>query len=341
MNLLLALLALLPSLGAEGCSSTEGPAPPRSEADAGQEAASDARAPGEPPGSEAGDGDAGLATGTTVLASTSMDLAGLAATESTVYFIARGRSAVHAVPLTGGAVTPFDADTGSPSSVAVSESDVIWADRGGLVRRSFAGGASTTVTPQPPTAASPIVTGSGRLVAIGVEAGKSAILEYRLDLSTGTSIAPLGSPYEVAVAAGAVYWTEPQAGTIQTAPIDTSSVAVLATSETGCAALAADSSGVYWTRPAEGLVRARLSGNGVTTLAASQQAPHSLVADESGVYWLTEDGRLRRSTRTELPLGTIAAGFGGAFTSPVHAIALTKQYVVWITNDGKVLRHDK
>ena len=48
------------------------------------------------------------------------------------------------------------------------------------------------------------------------------------------------------------------------------------------------------------------------------------------------------STRDELPVQTIsqnfAASYGGTY---LQGIALTKDYIVWLTSDGKVLRHAK
>lgn len=87
----------------------------------------------------------------------------------------------------------------------------------------------------------------------------------------------------------------------------------------------------------------RAHGSGGRSLAAGQKTPISLAADTSGVYWMNAgDGTIRRSTRDELPIYTVASGFNAAFTDlHVRAIALTSRYVVWITADEKVLRADK
>ena len=328
-------------VAAAACSSFESTTPDSAASDAAPETAptNDASAT-----IDTGD-DGGLSADITVLAAGFTDLAGVVATDTTVYFIERTAGIVHAVPLTGGVPANVQTSAGAPSSIAVGGTDLFWGDRvqGTLSRKPLAGGAAATATPTPGLVPAAMVATSDRLVVVALgDADIGEIHQYGLDFSTSPSIAGQNYPFDVAVAGFDVFWTESQAGKIWKAPLGTTVATEVATLENGCQSIAADTSGLYWSRPSDGMVRARLGTSGTITLASAQKVPTSLAADASGVYWLTSDGKLRRSTRNELPLRTVAQGFSGGFTDPhIQALALTNDYVVWLTTDGKVLRHDK
>ncbi len=81
----------------------------------------------------------------------------------------------------------------------------------------------------------------------------------------------------------------------------------------------------------------------MTTVASGESGAASLVADLTALYWTTAAGDIRK--RDNLPgatARTLVSGAGAAFTSPrVQALAITSLYVVWITNDGRVMRAPK
>jgi hypothetical protein len=343
--------ALVGSGASTGCSSSSSePAAAIAEADAEagtldpDAAAPDGAAPDAP--SAVIDG--------TVLASGLAGLAGVAASETDVYVVSRTTGVVHVVPLEGGPVAQLAAppELPSPSGIVFVDASVYWIDlaKKMLARRDAAGGAVETAA----------VSGglAPQAIAAGFAAGVRSIVLAATDPNDHGDIQQHGptlgaaqtlqqslvKPFDVAVTGTQVAWTESGPGSIWTGQLGSTSAAQLVLSEPGCESIAADAQGIYWTRPAEGLVRMTVAPGGtpVTSLGKTELGAFSLAADDSGVYWLTEDGKLRRSTRTELPPETMSKGFASVFADRhVQAIALTSKYVVWITSDGSVVRHAK
>lgn len=320
---------------------------------AGQDGASEAS-----PASDAGDAlaptddaaEGGPSLEGVVLASGFVRLSGVAASESTVYFIDRAGGTTHAVPIAGGTVVKRLQGM-SPSSLAVGEDATIyWADSGqGMIGKISPGGqTSQLLVPglRPVALAlgvSPVVPALRMIVASKGATGTVKHFDGALADLGGTT-ATLVTPFDVAVVDGDVYWTDSSAGTIfKAAVMDSASGTALATSQPDCQSIAADVRGVYWARPGAGLVQMRSPGGNITPIGQNQAGPHSLAADDRGVYWMTRDGKIRRSARNETPLAVVAQGFNGDFgaDSYTQAIALTSKYVVWITSDGKVLRLDR
>ena len=282
-----------------------------------------------------------LATGLT-------DLAGIAATETDVYFTELAPGNVSSVPIAGGGVSTIVTKTGAPGPIVVAGGFVFWGDTGAamLNRRALVDGSLTTTTLAPGKNPRAMAASADRLVVtipLGPSGGE--MQQYAFDFTAGAPVVGLANPFDVAVAGASIYWTESSGARIGIGAIGNATNQQLAMSETGCESIAANAAGVYWTRPDDGLVRtATLDGAaGATTLAAKELAPMSVTADETDVYWLTGDGLLRRKTlRQELPPATLAKGFSSTFIDKrVRAIALTSKYVVWITTDGRVLRTDR
>ncbi|HSO36428.1 MAG TPA: hypothetical protein VLT33_28075 [Labilithrix sp.] len=320
---------------------------------AGQDGASEAS-----PASDAGDAlappadaaEGGSSLDGVVLASGFVRLSGVAADESTVYFIDREGGGTHAVAIAGGTVVKRLQGM-SPSSIAVgADATIYWADfaQGSIGRISPSGAPmQMVVTGLRPVAlaigVSPVAPALRMIVAS--KDVTSTVKQFNSALAElgGTTAAVL-NPFDVAVVDSDVYWTDASAGTIFKADVaDSASGTALATSESDCQSIAADVRGVYWARPGAGLVQMRSPAGSITPIGQNQTGPHSLAADERGVYWMTRDGKIRRSARNETPLAVVAQGFNGDFgaESYTQAIALTSKYVVWITADGKVLRLDR
>jgi len=75
---------------------------------------------------------------------------------------------------------------------------------------------------------------------------------------------------------------------------------------------------------------------------SSVASPRSIAGDGTYVYWQTEKGELRRTGHT--PNGTsslFASGFMPVTNVHARGIAVTSEYVVWLTGDGHVLRLHK
>ena len=284
----------------------------------------------------------------TELATGFTDLAGVTATETDVYFTELGPGNVSSVPLAGGSVGAIATATGTPGPIVIAGGFLFWADTGAgkLVRRALTGGPITTATPTPGKSPRAIAATADRLVVAAVGgASVGEIQQYDFAFSPGPSVAGVANPFDVALAGASIYWTESSGSRIGMGTIGGATNQELTLGEPGCESIAANAAGVYWTRPDDGLVRmiSTMTGAGATTLAAMELAPMSVTVDDTDVYWLTGDGLLRRKTLgQELPPATLAKGFSSTFIDKrVRAIALTSQYVVWITTDGRVLRTTK
>lgn len=307
----------------------------------------DRATPDAPPGA---DGD-------TVLASGRVDLAGVLATESQVYFVERSSGAVYALPIDGGMPVKIAEapELPKPSGLAVADDDVYWIDDAArkLAHRDADGGVNVTaidVTENLLVARSIVATPGAAASKLIVAASDSddlhgSVLQYG---SVGASPKHLqdavATLFDVAVMGTQIAWTAKATGSIWNGQLGSDAAAELVVGELACESIAVDAQGIYWARPGTGMIRTTIAtvGAPVTSLAVGEANPFSLAADASGVYWLTEEGKLRRSTRTELPLETISSGFASTFPDRrVQAIALTSKYVVWITSDGHVMRHDK
>jgi hypothetical protein len=281
-----------------------------------------------------------LATGLT-------GLSGVAATETDVYFTELGPGNVSSVPIGGGAVTTITTGTGAPGPIVIAGGFLFWGDTGAasLSRRPLAGGTVSSAVLALGKNPRALAASADRIVVDAVDiAGVGEMQQYGFDFVAGPSVGGLANPFDVAVVGTSIYWTESAGARIGMGVTGNGTNQEIAIGETGCESIAASSAGVYWTRPAEGLVRTIVAmGAGATTLAAKELAPMAVAGDSTDVYWLTGDGLLRRKTLgQELPPATLAKGFSSAFFDKrVRAIALTSQYVVWITTDGRVLRTNK
>ncbi len=293
--------------------------------------------------------DAGTVSTPTTLAKGFSDLAGVVATDSTVYFVERNAGKVHAVPIDGdGGATDFAVAQGTPSSIVVTATEVFWGDQlKSTITHQLMTDTKASIGATNPTKG-PISMGlaPGRLVVVAMgPSNVGELQQWGLDITAGTNIGSRPGPFDVAVDAssGAFYWTEPMGGNVFQGQATTANMSTFAMNEDDCASIASDSFGVYWARPSGGLIRGKLNGAAApVTIADKQNNPIGLAADTSGVYWMTLDGTVKYSDRTQAPPTTLGSGFNALFNDlHIQTVALTSTYVVWITNDGKVLRANK
>jgi hypothetical protein len=331
------------------CSSFTSEAPP---ADGGSEAATadgptTAEDGGAQPEGAIGDG---AATGVTVLASGYTDLAGITADESTDYFIDRAAmGTIRSVPIAGGTVSPVAVTNARPSSIVSTPAAVFWGDptTKALTRWTKVTGALDSITPtdKGPVA---LAVANDRIVVAALGAGTMGdVQQYDFNFTSGPSVMSQDNPWDVTVASGTtIYWTENGTGAIWQGMTGVGTAKSRVNGETGCESIASNSSGLYWTRPAFGVVR-RLNAAGLVDagtaeeIANGQQQPFSLAADASGVYWMVADGMIRHLDISDV-VATLVNPTKTTFDDHhIQAIALTTKYVVWITSDGQVLRTDK
>lgn len=286
--------------------------------------------------------------GTTVLALGFDVLAGIAATETTVYFTEQGVGQLVAVPLAGGATVVLFNGMGAPSGVAVSNGDVYWCEHSKRLLRRVpvsSPGASPTdnLFQNGPFLVAPTV--------VGVVVGASSVSDAGTspgEIDQFTTLNPpittaADNPLGVASSAQDIYWTESSIGRIGHAKLGVAAADAFASNEGDCRSIAADAQGVYWTRPSVSKVRAKLvNSSGVIDLAAGEIGPSSLATDPTHVYWVSSLGQIRRIKRTAgATVETVVDGFAPITDIHFQSLALTKDYVVWLTSDGRVLRHAK
>lgn len=287
---------------------------------------------------------------TTVLASGFKHLAGIAATDSLVFFTEQEIGRLIAVPLAGGPPLEVFNGHGAPAGVTVADGFVSWCDHTptepGIVRR-----ASVVSLGVPPTNISMVKrpfaiasAASGVVVAAAFAGTGSNSGEVHEFVLNGPSIPiDVSNPLGVAAYGQELYWTDTSIGTIGHATMGKSNNAALATGEADCRSIAADDQGVYWTRPTDSKIRAKLgTGGTVIDLASGEKGPSSLATDAQNVYWVTQDGQIRRKARSPgAPVEVVAVGSKALTEIHTQALALTKNYVVWLTDDGQVLRKAK
>lgn len=292
------------------------------------------------------DTDAASGEAAFVLARDYPDLGAVTATDTTVYFTQPTPGAVRSVDLeTGGAVSDMQLNEGTPASIVVLGSKVVWGDRSKstLRSRSLDGGDITTQTLAGGLRPVAIAVAADKLVVVATGAGDSGKLQVydsALTLETSTAAA-YQNPWDVAVLGSSVWWTESGGNAIWRATLPGFTVpTTIATVESDCRAIAVDPQGkLFWARYDDNLVRG-FGMSGAFTLSPGEVNPTSVVANQTHVYWLTRDGKLRRrDNASKAPPVTLAQGFTVVGDERLRQIALTSKFVVWVTGDSRVLRH--
>lgn len=138
------------------------------------------------------------------------------------------------------------------------------------------------------------------------------------------------------------YWSYAD-GSFWRAPLDGSSAPVEFASQVGPAtSMAVDSTSVYWTNAASGIVlRCPISGCGATpvAIAVGQANPSGIAADAQGVYWANAgssgayDGSIYRWRPGDASAVCLVSGLWGP-----QLVVLDASYVYWAGNDLTVRR---
>jgi hypothetical protein len=289
-------------------------------------------------------GDAGGAKPTVTLASGFALLSGIAADESNVYFVEQSTGGVHGVPLEGGAPVILAPGGGAPLGLTVSAGELFWTDANPIsVNRVATSGGIVKTTPAVGGKPSRGIAASPGGVVVLTDNGSSQgdVQQYSRDLVAGPVVANVGTPFDVAIVGADLYWAESSARTIAKGALGNNGRVVVASNEPDGESLAADALGVYWARPVTHDVRALLTGAGFVTLSATEDFASSVASDAASVYWLTTTKGVRRYDRARKTVETIATGFVPIEKRERRTLALTSKYVVWLTDDGRVLRCEK
>jgi hypothetical protein len=166
-----------------------------------------------------------------------------------------GHGAVMMAPLRGGSPVTLSSG-GLPTGIAVDATSVYWGDEDlGVMKKPIAGGPAVTLA-----------------------SGYSAVA-LALD-----SIPVAGGN------AANVYWTD-AAGSVMTVPVSGGTPVTLASGQGWPAAIAVDSTAVYWVDFTDGTVEKLPFGQEIpTALASNQDAPCGIAVDSTSVYWTNYDG---------------------------------------------------
>ena len=284
---------------------------------------------------------------TVTLASGYAQLHALAATETDVFFSDEASGKVWTVPIVGGTSARLLASSGAPASIAVAGGGVYWADTSGYaVKRADILTGSVTSTPTTVDEhVSMLASTSDRIFGmVGNNGGVGALLQYGLDLApmAGATLDGLTNPFALTSQGNTAYWTEGSPSEAVRSLDEGSSTPVTIGIEHDAQSITADDAGLYWARPIDQLIRGRLNNGPLITLASGEPQPYAIAADGTYVYWTTSNNELRRAGHLDNGTSSlVASGFTRVVDEHVRAIAVTKEYIVWLTEDGKVLRLHK
>jgi sugar lactone lactonase YvrE len=290
--------------------------------------------------------DGAPATSTVVLAKGYMSLSAIVATDATVYFVDQATGAVHSTSIDGGTVTTLSPGGGAPTSLALVGNELFWNDGGmqKLNRMSTAGGTVTSISYVAGKIPKVVAGGPPGLVVL-TENGNALgdVQQYDLTYVPKSSVASRPNPYSVAIQGSDIYWTESAGQTVAKGHFGDATRTVVSSSaeDSDAESIAADAKGVYWACPGQKSVRASLGGAPAKTLATGEDTPTSVAADGTSVYWISAPGKVRRFRAVDQPIVTVAEGFVSLAKLNFRALAVTSKYVVWLTDDGNVLRAEK
>ncbi len=225
---------------------------------------------------------------------------GIAADDTSVYWTTWGAGTVMKCPVGGCPAEPVTLASGQryASPIIVAGATLCWANSsslGSIVSLSIAGGTPSTL----------------------------AVAQY------GTGVAVTG---------GTVYWSSlgvgaAPDGTIADASLDAGSGATstVASGQDNPAAIAADTSHVYWVDEGGAVLSAPLGGGAVTTLASGQSVPGAIAVYAGTVYWVNQGSTPGTGSVSSVPAGGGAVTtLASALQSPV-AVAVDGTGVYWTT----------
>jgi hypothetical protein len=147
---------------------------------------------------------------------------------------------------------------------------------------------------------------------------------------------PTTSPWDIAVDATNVYWTNNTSpGTVMKAPVAGGAATPIATNQISPARIAIDATYAYWTNFDGGTVmRAPLNGGAnPTELASGQNQPMGIRVDETNVYWLNSgDGSVNTCTLTNCTLPTAIATNQGV----LRTASIDSSQIYFVGDSGNV-----
>ena len=182
-----------------------------------------------------------------------------------------------------GAQTLLATGLSRPQDISLQAGALYWTDLnlGTVSKISTGGGAVTT-----------LVSGLSAPWGIGTDSTSvyftyaSTVAKVPLGGGSVTTLATSGDPYELAVNATDVFWTNPTTQTIMKVPVGGGSATTLGSSLNHPLVVALDGSYIYWTCNWCGTVSKMPLGGGIpTTLAGGLTNPVGIAVDSTYVYY--------------------------------------------------------
>jgi hypothetical protein len=233
-------------------------------------------------------------TGPSSLVSGQVNPTAIAADAMNVYWLnapPSGMSSVMMAPVSGGATTTLDSETGSLAAIAVDSTNVYWTNTnvGKVMTVPKGGGSPPTTLASTNQTPNDIAIDSTNVYWTNVM-GSNVMMVPKAGAMAPTMLAPMqpGNLSSIVTDGTSVYWaiSAGSFGGIEKVPVSGGNPKMLVMSG-GMVVVAIDSMGIYWTQSPDGgaVMKANLDGSGATTLASGAQSGAPIAVDVANVYY--------------------------------------------------------
>jgi len=256
---------------------------------------------------------------------------GIVLGSSNLYWANEGNALVQSVPMGGGSVTTLTTLTNEHPEFVALDSTNAYVTANSLYAVPLVGGSGTV-----------LASGYGTVMGVRVDstyayftAGALPGGVYRVSKVGGTveTLATSSRPYDLAIDATYVYWTDLTDGTLSRAPLSGGTVDVLASGANAGAHLTIDATNAYWIDAGPvgaKVMQTPLAGGTSTVLFSSfQYTALAIAVDNTHVFWANQN-----SDVMSIPIG---GGTSTALTSGEvtwDGIALDAKSVYFVTSQA-------
>jgi Domain of unknown function (DUF5050) len=214
-----------------------------------------------------------------------------------VYWVSYSATGVmRKVPIGGGAVTDL-IDAPASRDLVVGTNYIWWAREPDDIQRVPIGGIVGDAAAPDLLTNNPLSNGiaSDGTSVFWVTRQDGYVKKSDPDFGNETPLATGDVPWDIAVDATTVYWTEqgsaPASGKVMKVQKDGTGTTTLAMGQQDPQGMAIDATAVYWANKTDGTIcKVPLAGGTVTVLAKDQMDPENVAVDATSVYWTNTKG---------------------------------------------------